>query len=89
MIFLAVIQGLVLSTIAVLVRDIWGYLFTNEVEVIRYLALVMPVLALSNFMDGIQGVLSGTCFILLSYYKEPKFCQIFYVTKNCFIMNYY
>ncbi|PON96731.1 Multi antimicrobial extrusion protein [Trema orientale] len=59
-IFLAVIQGLVVSLIAVLVRNIWGYLYTNEEEVVRYLAAIMPVLALSNFMDGIQGVLSGT-----------------------------
>ncbi|XP_038685585.1 protein DETOXIFICATION 16-like [Tripterygium wilfordii] len=58
--FLALAQGLLLSLIAVAVRDIWGYLYTNNEELVRYLASVMPVLALSNFMDGIQGVLSGT-----------------------------
>ena len=62
MIVLAVIQGLILSSIAVLVKNVWGYLFTNEEEVVRYFAAIMPVLALSNFMDGIQGVLSGTQF---------------------------
>ncbi|KAF2311462.1 hypothetical protein GH714_023254 [Hevea brasiliensis] len=31
-----------------------------QIEVVRYLAFVAPVLALSNFMDGIQTVLSGT-----------------------------
>ncbi|KAJ4712416.1 Protein DETOXIFICATION [Melia azedarach] len=59
-IFLAVAEGVLLSSIAVGLRDIWGYTYTNDVKVIRYLASIMPVLALSNFMDGIQGVLSGT-----------------------------
>ncbi|XP_017973467.1 PREDICTED: protein DETOXIFICATION 17 isoform X3 [Theobroma cacao] len=57
---LAVTEGLSLSIIAVALRGTLGYLYTNEEEVVRYLASVMPVLALSNFMDGIQGVLSGT-----------------------------
>ncbi|XP_060670780.1 protein DETOXIFICATION 16-like [Ziziphus jujuba] len=58
-IFLAIAQGLVLNLTAVGLRGIWGYMYTNEEEVVRYLASVMPVLATSNFMDGIQGVLSG------------------------------
>ncbi|XP_016447864.2 protein DETOXIFICATION 16-like [Nicotiana tabacum] len=56
---LAVVEGLVLSGIAVAARNVWGYIYTNEEEVVKYLAAIMPVLALSNFMDGIQGVLSG------------------------------
>lgn len=62
MLFLAAIEGLVLSSIAVLARNVWGLIYTNEAEVVRYLAAVMPVLALSNFMDGIQGVMSGIFF---------------------------
>ncbi|MCD7464768.1 hypothetical protein HAX54_053397 [Datura stramonium] len=57
---LAVLEGLLLSGIAVAARNVWGYIYTNEDEVVKYLAAIMPVLALSNFMDGIQGVLSGT-----------------------------
>ncbi|KAH0762490.1 hypothetical protein KY290_018563 [Solanum tuberosum] len=57
---LAVLQGLLLSGIAVAARNVWGYIYTNEDEVVKYLSTIMPVLALSNFMDGIQGVLSGT-----------------------------
>lgn len=62
MLFLAAIEGLVLSSIAVLARNVWGLIYTNEAEVVSYLAAVMPVLALSNFMDGIQGVMSGKFF---------------------------
>ncbi|KAF2311461.1 hypothetical protein GH714_023247 [Hevea brasiliensis] len=59
-IFLALIENLSLSLLLVAVRDFWGFLYTNEKEVVRYLASVAPLLALSNFMDGIQTVLSGT-----------------------------
>ncbi|XP_050223061.1 protein DETOXIFICATION 16-like [Mercurialis annua] len=58
-IWLAVTEGILLSSIAVVVRNKWGYLFTNEPEVVTYLASIMPLLAISNFSDGIQGVLSG------------------------------
>lgn len=47
--------GLVL----VAARGVWANLYTDEAEVVSYLSIVMPVLALSNIMDGIQGVLSG------------------------------
>ncbi|XP_076934495.1 protein DETOXIFICATION 16-like [Bidens hawaiensis] len=58
--FLAVTEGVLVSMFLVSIRHIWGYLFTDEEEVVSYMSKVMPVLALSNFMDGIQGVLSGT-----------------------------
>lgn len=50
------------SLILILVRNVWGHLYTNEKEVVRYLAAIMPMLALFNFMDGLQGVLSGMIF---------------------------
>ncbi|KAI9174554.1 hypothetical protein LWI28_019158 [Acer negundo] len=59
-IFLAVTEGLLVSIVAVALRGIWGYMYTNEEEVVRYLASIMPVLAISNFMDGMQAVFSGT-----------------------------
>ncbi|KAK9066458.1 hypothetical protein SSX86_013780 [Deinandra increscens subsp. villosa] len=58
--FLAITEGVLVSLFLVSIRHVWGYLFTNEEEVVSYMSKVMPVLALSNFMDGIQGVLSGT-----------------------------
>ncbi|KAJ0048205.1 hypothetical protein Pint_15540 [Pistacia integerrima] len=58
-IILAVMENLFLSSIAVAARDIWGYMYTNEVEVTRYLASIMLVLSISNFMDGMQAVFSG------------------------------
>lgn len=58
-IFLAITEGVLISLLLVAIRHIWGYLFTNEEEIVSYMSSIMPVLALSNFMDGIQGVLSG------------------------------
>lgn len=57
--FLAVVEGLLASSIEVVAQNIWGYLYTNEKEVVKYLASVMPVLAIFNFMEGMQGVLAG------------------------------
>ncbi|KAM7272693.1 hypothetical protein ACFE04_027356 [Oxalis oulophora] len=58
-IVLAIIEGATLSLGAFAMRDVWGYLYTKDEEVAKYLAYIMPALAISNFMDGIQGVLSG------------------------------
>ncbi|KAJ8536512.1 hypothetical protein K7X08_034913 [Anisodus acutangulus] len=51
---------LIAVVVAVAARNVWGYMYTNEEEVVKYLAAIMPVLALSNFMDGIQRALSGS-----------------------------
>ncbi|XAR50238.1 hypothetical protein NMG60_11004508 [Bertholletia excelsa] len=58
-ILLAVTEGLLVALISVAARDYWGFLYTNEEEVVKYFASVVPILAASGFMDGIQGVLSG------------------------------
>lgn len=56
---LAVTEALVVGTTMVLVRGLWGYAYSNETEVVTYVGLMLPILALSNFLDGIQCVLSG------------------------------
>ncbi|KAK3131234.1 hypothetical protein QOZ80_6BG0503810 [Eleusine coracana subsp. coracana] len=52
-------QGLFVAFVTVFVRDIWGYLYSNEKEVVKYVSMMMPILATSDFMDGIQCTLSG------------------------------
>ncbi|OMO51516.1 Multi antimicrobial extrusion protein [Corchorus olitorius] len=59
-IVIAICVGLLVGSILMLIRNVWGYAFSNEVEVIKYVAAMMPILALSNFLDGLQCVLSGT-----------------------------
>ncbi|XP_031372435.1 protein DETOXIFICATION 16-like isoform X2 [Punica granatum] len=57
---MAVTEGILLGTILILIRNVWGYAYSSEEEVVKYVAVMMPILAVSNFLDGLQCVLSGT-----------------------------
>ncbi|XP_016903202.2 protein DETOXIFICATION 16-like isoform X2 [Cucumis melo] len=59
-VFLGLIEGIALGVLLISLRNKWGFVYTNEPQVVRYLSSIMPILAISNFMDAIQGVLSGT-----------------------------
>ncbi|KAG1334819.1 Protein DETOXIFICATION 16 [Cocos nucifera] len=56
---MAITEGLMVALITILVRHVWGYLYSNEEEVAKYVSVMMPILATSDFMDGIQCTLSG------------------------------
>ncbi|KAK3156627.1 hypothetical protein QOZ80_2AG0109760 [Eleusine coracana subsp. coracana] len=56
---LALTIGVSEGLVILLVRDLWGYAYSNEEEVTRYIARMMPVLAVSVFLDGQQCALSG------------------------------
>lgn len=56
---LVITEVIVVGLVLVAARGVWAKLYTSEAEVVSYISLVVPVLALSNVMDGIQGVLSG------------------------------
>ncbi|ERN05648.1 protein DETOXIFICATION 16 isoform X2 [Amborella trichopoda] len=58
-VLMAITVGVIVGSTMVIVRGIWGYAYSNEEEVVQYVAKMMPILAASNFMDGIQSVLSG------------------------------
>ena len=57
---LGLVEGIALGVLLISLRNQWGFVYTNEPQVIQYLSSIMPILAISNFMDAIQGVLSGT-----------------------------
>ncbi|MFS7971701.1 putative multi antimicrobial extrusion protein [Helianthus anomalus] len=56
---LVITEVLVIGLVLVAARKVWANLYTNEAEVVSYVSLVMPMLAISNVMDGVQGILSG------------------------------
>ncbi|KAL8218644.1 hypothetical protein R6Q57_022017 [Mikania cordata] len=58
-VIIAILEGAIVGSITILVRHVWGRLYSNEEEVIKYVAKMMPLLALSDFLDGFQCVLSG------------------------------
>ncbi|KAH1080531.1 hypothetical protein J1N35_020292 [Gossypium stocksii] len=55
----AICVGLSVGSILILIRNIWGHAYSNEVEVDKYVAVMMPLIATSNFLDSLQCVLSG------------------------------
>ncbi|KAM3693457.1 hypothetical protein ACB094_08G166900 [Castanea mollissima] len=59
MITFALSEGATIAVTTLLVRNVWGKLYSREEEVIRYVARMMPLLALSDFLDGFQCVLPG------------------------------
>lgn len=67
-IVMAITEGVLVGLVLILIRNIWGYAYSDEVEVVKYVATMMPILAISNLLDGLQSVLSG--FSPFSY--SPK-----------------
>ncbi|CAO2830706.1 unnamed protein product [Amaranthus hypochondriacus] len=59
MVIMSVLEGLVVAMATILVRYSWGRLYSNDKEVVSYVGKMMPLLAVSDFLDGFQCVLSG------------------------------
>ncbi|KAK4767584.1 hypothetical protein SAY86_015334 [Trapa natans] len=57
---MALTEGILVGIVLILIRRIWGYAYSSEEEVVKCVAVMMPILAVSNFLDGLQCVLSGT-----------------------------
>lgn len=55
-----VAETLIVSSTLLACRNVFGYLYSNEKEVIDYVTSMTPLICLSVLMDSIQGVLSGT-----------------------------
>jgi len=57
--FLALAEGIIMVSLMILLRNIWGNIYSSETQVVDYVAAMMPILAICSFLDGIQSVLSG------------------------------
>jgi len=56
---LSAAQALVVSSMLLLLRHHWGWLFSGDAEVVETVAGIMLFIACVAILDGIQGVLSG------------------------------
>ncbi|KAK3189565.1 hypothetical protein Dsin_029126 [Dipteronia sinensis] len=56
---LTVIEAIVVSSILFASRHVFGYMFSNEKEVVGYVTTMAPLVCFSVIMDSLQGVLSG------------------------------
>ncbi|KAK7280397.1 hypothetical protein RJT34_25461 [Clitoria ternatea] len=54
-----VIQTSVISGTLFACRHIFGYIFSNEKDVVDYVTIMAPLVCISVILDSIQGVLSG------------------------------
>ncbi|KAM0020977.1 putative multi antimicrobial extrusion protein [Helianthus debilis subsp. tardiflorus] len=57
--FSVVTEGILVALTLILGRKLWGYCYSNEEEVVSYIAQMMLILAGSHVVEGIQTVLSG------------------------------
>ncbi|KAJ4973639.1 hypothetical protein NE237_006813 [Protea cynaroides] len=56
---MVITQGIAVGSVMFFIRRAWGYCYSNEEEVVEYVAKLMPLLATSYIFDGMQSVLSG------------------------------
>ncbi|MCO5614485.1 hypothetical protein L7F22_068768 [Adiantum nelumboides] len=56
---LALSEALIVAGILLLVRNVWGLVYSNEQEVVDLVADLSPYVALSTTFDSLQQVLSG------------------------------
>lgn len=57
--FMAVTESVTVSTVLFVNRGVFGYVFSNEKEVVDYVAAMAPILCLAVILDTLEGVLSG------------------------------
>ncbi|GLJ11067.1 hypothetical protein SUGI_0141940 [Cryptomeria japonica] len=57
--FVAIAEAFMIVCLLFSIRNVWGYAYSNEKEVVDYIANMIPFLAASSFLDGLQCILSG------------------------------
>ncbi|KAF9133355.1 hypothetical protein BGW39_009952 [Mortierella sp. 14UC] len=56
---LSIMFGMVNSTMLIVFKDRWGRLFSDDVDVVATVAMVLPLVALFQISDGLAGVGGG------------------------------
>ncbi|KAL4280621.1 hypothetical protein GQ457_03G031040 [Hibiscus cannabinus] len=54
-----VMEAIIVSTILYFCRYVFGYVFSNDKEIVDHVADIVPFMCLSFLWDGLQSVLSG------------------------------
>ncbi|XP_021909340.1 protein DETOXIFICATION 16-like [Carica papaya] len=55
----AIAGGTLVASVLISMHNIWGYAYSSEIQVVKRIAAMMPIVAVSTFVDGLQCVLSG------------------------------
>ncbi|XAR51196.1 hypothetical protein NMG60_11005753 [Bertholletia excelsa] len=56
---LVLTEGVLMAALLIMGRKFWGYFYSREEKIVRYVAQMLILLAASNMFDGVQSVLSG------------------------------
>ena len=56
---IGLVNGLVMALLILLLRNVWGWTFSNDQEVVDRVASTAPYLAVLAFLYGCQAILSG------------------------------
>ncbi|GLT28859.1 hypothetical protein SLA2020_037630 [Shorea laevis] len=57
--FLAITEAVIVGAILLSCRSVIGYAYSNDKQVVKYIAAMDPLICASIIMDSLQGVLSG------------------------------
>lgn len=68
---LAATETILVSAAVFASRNVFGYIFSNEKEVVDYVAKMAPLLCLSVITDSLQGTLSGVARDVVGSISEP------------------
>ena len=66
---MVVIDSILVAIALVLGHNFWGYLYSNEEKVVKYVGEMMLLLAGSHIIEGLQTVLSGLCQFAIRTYN--------------------
>ena len=56
---IGIVEAMIISSVFFLCRHILGYAYSNDLEVINYVAQIVPLLCLSVSSDSLAGILCG------------------------------
>lgn len=69
----SIVESILVGSVLILIRKIWGFAYSSDPEVVRYVASMLPILALSHSLDSFQSVLSGYIFTQKIYIRKAFF----------------
>lgn len=71
--FIGVIEGVVVSIVEFSCRHVLGEAYSNNKQVVEYVADMTPLIFISIFMESLQGVLSGLLYTVNSSDHDDHF----------------
>lgn len=56
---IAIVESILVGSVLILIRKIWGFAYSSDPQVVTYVASMLPILALGHCLDSFQSILSG------------------------------